>query len=109
MMSKTRNPLLLLLSVSVLCCVCAFLLRAESIHYTRPPDVTSGEKVYKGGCITCHGSDGRGASQTSTVFTRPDTWPDFTRCDQTTPEANSAWKAVIVPGGPSRGLCQSTP
>ncbi len=108
-MRKTRNLLLILLSISALCCLFALLLRGQTIHYTRPPDVSSGEKVYKAGCIACHGSDGRGAPQSSTVFTRPDTWPDFTRCDQTTPEANSAWKAVIVHGGPSRGSSQIMP
>jgi len=109
MMCKARNPLLILLSVSALCCLFALLLRGQTIHYTRPPNVSNGERVYKGGCIACHGSDGRGAPQTSTVFTRPDTWPDFTRCDQTTPEANSAWKAVIIHGGPSRGFSQIMP
>jgi mono/diheme cytochrome c family protein len=82
---------------------------AQTIHYAKPPDPNNGERVYKGGCIACHGSDGRGAAQSSTVFTRPDTFPDFTRCDQTTPEANSAWKAVIIHGGPSRGFSQIMP
>lgn len=82
---------------------------AQTIHYTRPPDAKSGKRIYNGGCIACHGSDGKGAPQSSTVFTRPNTFPDFTRCDQTTPEANSAWKAVIVHGGPSRGFSQIMP
>ena len=82
---------------------------AQTIHYTRTPDPKRGEVIYKGGCIACHGSEGKGAPESSTVFTRPDTWPDFTDCGATTPEANSAWKAVILHGGPSRGFSQIMP
>jgi hypothetical protein len=45
----------------------------------------------------------------STVFKRPDTFPEFTDCAATTPEPNSAWKAVIIHGGPSRGFSQIMP
>ena len=45
----------------------------------------------------------------STVFLRPDTFPDFTDCAGTTPEPDGNWKAVIVHGGPSRGLSQIMP
>ncbi|MBO0726199.1 MAG: cytochrome c, partial [Blastocatellia bacterium] len=75
----------------------------------RSHNVENGERIYKSGCITCHGGDGRGAPQTLTEFERPDTFPDFTRCDQTTPESNSAWKAMIVNGGPSRGFSEIMP
>jgi cytochrome c len=85
------------------------LLSAQTLRYTKRPDVRNGEKVYKGGCIACHGSDGKGAAPTSTVFARPDTFPDFTDCAGTTPEPNGNWKAVIVHGGPSRGLSQIMP
>jgi cytochrome c len=53
----------------------------------RSHDVENGERIYKSGCIACHGGDGRGAPETLTEFERPDTFPDFTRCDQTTPES----------------------
>ena len=53
--------------------------------------------------------EGKGAPQTSTVFKRRDTFPDFTDCAGTTPEPNGNWKAVIVHGGPSRGLSQIMP
>ena len=85
------------------------LLYAQTIHYAKTPDVRNGEKVYKGGCIACHGSNGKGAPTASTVFRRPDTFPDFTDCAGTTPEPNGNWKAVIVHGGPSRGLSQIMP
>jgi hypothetical protein len=45
----------------------------------------------------------------STVFLRPDTFPDFTDCAGTTPEPDGNWKAAIVHGGPSRGLSQIMP
>ena len=87
----------------------ALQLHSQTIHYAKPADAKNGEHVYKGGCIACHGSDGTGAPQTSTEFKRPDTFPDFTRCDQTTPEPNSAWKDVIVNGGPARAFSQIMP
>src|SRR6202158_37765 len=88
---------------------CHLLLSAQSLHYAKRPDVRNGEKVYKGGCIACHGSEGKGAPMASTVFRRTDTFPDFTDCAGTTPEPNGNWKAVIVHGGPSRGLSQIMP
>ena len=75
----------------------------------RSHDIKNGERIYKSGCIACHGATGTGAPETLTEFKRPDTFPDFTRCDQTTPEPNSAWKAVIVNGGESRGFSQIMP
>lgn len=85
------------------------LLSAQTIHYAKPPNVKNGQKIYNGGCITCHGSEGKGAPTASTGFKRPDTFPDFTDCAGTTPEPNSAWKAVIMHGGPSRGFSQIMP
>lgn len=82
---------------------------SQTLRYTRTPDPHNGAVIYKQGCIACHGADGRGAPQTSTVFVRPDTWPDFTRCDQTTPEPNSAYKAVILHGGKSLAFSQIMP
>src|ERR1700724_3617902 len=85
------------------------LLSAQTLHYATSPDVRNGERVYQGGCIACHGSEGKGAPVANTVFKRPDTFPDFTDCAGTTPEPNGNWKAVIVHGGPSRGLSQIMP
>jgi cytochrome c2 len=93
----------------VVLCAHSLHLSAQTLHYTKPPDRENGEKVYKGGCIACHGSDGKGAPQSQTVFARPDTFPDFTDCAGTTPEPNGNWKAAIVHGGPSRGLSQIMP
>ena len=85
------------------------LLSAQTLHYSKKPDAKNGENVYNGGCIACHGSEGKGAPMASTAFKRPDTFPDFTDCAATTPEPNGNWKAVIVHGGPSRGFSQIMP
>jgi mono/diheme cytochrome c family protein len=69
----------------------------------------SGEQIYKSACIACHDPDGTGTPKSIAGFEQPRTFPDFTRCDQTTPEANSAWQAVIVHGGPTRGFSQIMP
>ncbi len=69
----------------------------------------SGEQIYKSGCVACHGSDGKGAPTSTRAFALPDSFPDFTRCDQTTAEMNTDWKAVIVHGGQYRGFSQIMP
>jgi len=94
-------PLVVLVSASV--------LFAQTLKYQKPPDAKNGERIYRGGCIVCHGSTGQGAPETSTEFKRPDTFPDFTICKQTTPEPNNAWKDVIAHGGPARGFSQIMP
>jgi len=99
----------LIVYVFVILSAGAWHLSAQTLHYTKRPDVRNGEQVYKGGCIACHGGEGKGAPATSTVFLRTDTFPDFTDCSGATPEPNGNWKAVIVHGGPSRGLSQIMP
>jgi hypothetical protein len=69
----------------------------------------SGEQIFKAGCVACHGSDGAGTLKAISGFEPPRTFPDFTKCDQTTPEENLAWKAVIIHGGPYRGFSQIMP
>jgi mono/diheme cytochrome c family protein len=69
----------------------------------------SGEHIYKAACIACHGPDGTGTPQSIAGFERPRTFPDFTECDQTTPEDNTAWKAVITNGGGYRGFSRIMP
>ena len=76
---------------------------------TAPLKLGTGEQIYKAACVACHGSDGTGAPEALTAFERPNTFPDFTRCDQTTAEPDTAWKAVIVHGGPTRGFSQIMP
>jgi mono/diheme cytochrome c family protein len=69
----------------------------------------TGEHIYKAACIACHGPDGTGTPQSIAGFERPRTFPDFTQCDQTTPEDNTAWKAVITNGGGYRGFSHIMP
>lgn len=81
----------------------------QRLVYKRKPDPVAGKTVYMGGCVTCHGVEGRGAPQENTEFTRPSTFPDFTACNQTTPEPDMNWKAVILHGGPNRGFSTIMP
>jgi mono/diheme cytochrome c family protein len=69
----------------------------------------SGEQIYNSACVACHGDDGKGTPQSIRGFEAPDSFPDFTRCDQTTAEENSDWKAVITYGGQYRGFSQIMP
>lgn len=100
---------LFIAGVAIFCVWMGTSARTQTIHYAKPPDAHHGKLVYEKGCIACHGSLGKGAPETSTVFTRPGTFPDFTRCDQTTAEPNSAWKDVIVYGGRARGFSTIMP
>ncbi|UWZ84889.1 c-type cytochrome [Occallatibacter riparius] len=81
----------------------------QRLDLKRKPDVSNGKRVYNSGCNTCHGETGKGAPQTSTVFNRPNTFPDFTVCSQTTPEADMQWKGVVVHGGPYKGFSTIMP
>jgi hypothetical protein len=81
----------------------------QMIHYTKRPDAEKGKVIYNNGCVACHGTEGKGAPEDVTRFIRPDTWPDFTRCDQTTAEPDVSYKAVIVHGGHGLGFSQIMP
>ena len=84
-------------------------VQAQAIHYAQPPNAQNGKLIYEHGCIACHGAEGKGASPKLTVFKRPDSFPDWTSCSQTTPEVDSAYKSVIVHGGPYYGFSQIMP
>ncbi len=71
--------------------------------------LTSGESIYRAGCAGCHGPNGEGAPQTATGFDRPETFPDFSSCAQTTPELDVDWKATITMGGHGRGFSPIMP
>jgi len=85
--------------------VVAFAQQGE----TKRVKLGSGKEIFESGCIGCHGPNGKGQPQTVLGFDKPGTFPDFTRCDQTTPEDNIAWRAVIRDGGPRRGFVQIMP
>jgi len=84
-------------------------LQAQYLGYSFKADARTGAKLYQAGCVSCHGSDGKGTPQEIAGFKPPDSFPDFTRCDQTTAEVNSGYKAVIEHGGPNRGFSQIMP
>jgi len=84
-------------------------LQAQYLGYSFKADAKRGEKIYKSACVSCHGGNGQGADTTIAGFKQPRTFPDFTKCDQTTPEVNSAYKDVIEHGGPTRGFSQIMP
>jgi mono/diheme cytochrome c family protein len=69
----------------------------------------TGEQIYRTACVACHGADGKGTPKSIAGFEPPDSFPDFTRCDQTTAEMDSDWRAVIVHGGRYRGFSQIMP
>ena len=87
----------------------ALPVQAQRLRSTHKADAVHGKSIYNNGCNMCHGAAGKGAPETSTEFKRPSSFPDFTRCDQTTPEPNANWKDVILHGGPSRGLSTIMP
>jgi mono/diheme cytochrome c family protein len=82
---------------------------AEALQPVRNANVQDGQKIYVSNCAACHGADGRGTPRSTAGFVPPRTFPDFTRCDQTTPELDTAYKAVIIHGGPYRGFSQIMP
>jgi mono/diheme cytochrome c family protein len=95
------------------CCAAAALfvalVRALSAQSAGAANLKTGKEIYEAGCAGCHGGDGTGALQSTIAFEKPNTFPDFTQCSQTTPEDNYAWKSVIRDGGPSRGFSPIMP
>src|SRR5215471_19280333 len=96
------------------CLVVALVFAARTPVSATPPtetalDLSNGRQIYRSACVACHGSDGKGVPQTVRGFKQPSTFPDFTRCDQTTSELNNDYRAVITNGGPYRGFSQIMP
>lgn len=91
------------------CAIAVVASQAQYLGYSFKADAKNGERIYKSACVSCHGSNGQGAPKAISGFEPPSTFPDFTRCDQTTAEVNSAYKSVIEHGGPSRGFSQIMP
>jgi mono/diheme cytochrome c family protein len=72
-------------------------------------NLTTGKDVFLAACVGCHGSDGKGAPDTTAGFTKPGTFPDFSDCRGTTPELDADWKATIHDGGLARGFSRIMP
>jgi hypothetical protein len=69
----------------------------------------SGREIYLAACSACHGNTGGGAPESQTLFARPDTFPHFDRCDETTPEFTRDWTAIVRDGGATRGFSRIMP
>ncbi len=83
--------------------------KAQYFGFSFTANPKNGERIYKAACTSCHGNNGQGTPKAIAGFEQPRTFPDFTRCDQTTPEVNAAYKAVITHGGRNRGFSQIMP
>jgi len=81
----------------------AFGLVATSVA----AQLNSDAEVYEAACAACHGSDGRGLTQTELAF--PTTVPDFTDCDFASREPDGDWFAIAHEGGPVRGFDRMMP
>jgi mono/diheme cytochrome c family protein len=76
---------------------------------TSRASIEAGSKVYEQDCLACHGPTGGGRPRSVVGFERPDTFPDFSQCDQSAPEYVRDWRAVITYGGPARGFSEIMP
>jgi mono/diheme cytochrome c family protein len=74
-----------------------------------PLSLNTGKEIFQAACVACHGPDGKGMPDTTVAFEKPKSFPDFTRCDQTTPELDVDWKATIREGGHGRGFSPIMP
>jgi len=107
MLGASKLPAFLALPLVLVCATSTLLFAQRESRSSLRLD--SGEHIYKAACAACHGPDGAGTDKSIAGFEPPRTFPDFTKCDQTTQEANSAWKAVIVNGGGYRGFSHIMP
>jgi len=105
LVKRLATPLVLY-AVGVLAPAPGHQVRAQS---SGAANLKNGKDIFQAGCAGCHGRDGKGAPQSTIGFEKPDTFPDFTECKQTTPEDNWTWKSIIRDGAPSRGFSQIMP
>lgn len=70
--------------------------------------ILDGKLLYEeyAGCASCHGFDGKGNVEGVTLEPPP---PDLSDCAFNTREPRRDWRAVMVHGGPARGLSRAMP
>jgi mono/diheme cytochrome c family protein len=106
MLSRPAVGLILVTAFS--CCV--GLLAVPASAQSRPAQgLTDGAQLFAAGCAGCHGPDGSGAPDSTVGFEKPSTYPDFSACNQTSPEVEADWRAVIHDGGKARGFSHIMP
>jgi mono/diheme cytochrome c family protein len=94
-------------SFLIVCLVVSGAAWAASL--TQQLGLHSGGDIYQAACVACHGDNGNGTPQAIAGFERPDTFPHFARCEETTPESTRDYTAVVRDGGPARGFSQIMP
>lgn len=70
------------------------------------PETRDGKLMYEAWCARCHGEDGKGPAEGIILETPV---PDFSDCSFTSREPRKDWQAVIMHGGPARGLSMTMP
>jgi len=101
---SSRDRVLMMLAFAALA-PCAFAQGTTTAKLS----LSTGKEIYEAACIACHGPNGKGMPDTTVGFDKPKSFPDFSRCDQTTPELNVDWKATIRDGGHGRGFSPIMP
>jgi mono/diheme cytochrome c family protein len=91
--------------------LCSFVAApAIAVAQSRPAQgLTDGAQLFAAGCAGCHGPQGSGAADSTVGFEKPSTYPDFTSCEQTSPEVQQDWWSVIHDGGKARGFSRIMP
>jgi mono/diheme cytochrome c family protein len=107
--SVVRSECESLVSLLAVGAVLLALLWGSSTQAATRATLRAGSDVYRAACVGCHGPEGTGAERALIGFEPPETFPDFTQCDQTALEENISWKAIIRDGGPARGFSQIMP
>ena len=72
-------------------------------------EVQGGKAIYQAACAACHGTHGEGTPQAQAGFDKPESFPHFNKCEETTPEFARDYKASIRDGGPARGFSTIMP
>jgi mono/diheme cytochrome c family protein len=103
-MARRWQPRIL---VSVLWLLPSFSTPAQTL--AQKMGARSGHEIYLAACSACHAEAGGGAPESQTLFVRPDSFPHFDRCDETTPESTRDWTAIVRDGGAARGFSRIMP